>query len=287
MLGTPLERPFLLALDLRRRARIGLLWLRPAVVSRNTSAWLADRRARHEYRHLGEAELLATRTSDTVFVLGSGKSILDIPEERWRAMERFQTLSFSHFARQSPVRADYHVHGEVYEFEQYASWFRENPHYASTIHVVQEGWPAASSNELIGRRLLSRSRPVFRYRRAARAKLTPPSRRFRDGLVHSWNSSISVTNFALLMGWRRVVLVGIDLYDSEYFYLPPGVPRTDGAYVIPTESKFNFAERIVPVYGLWRREAEARGQELLVYNPRSLLASVLDVFEWPSSSKVT
>lgn len=263
-----------------RRVRVAGSMLRPRRAARSTWWWVRSRHGARSYRHLTEDELRATRTSGTVFVLGSGKSILDIPADRWRAMEQFQTVSFSQFARQEYVRADYHVHGEVFRIDEYARRFHENPRYASTIHVVQEGWPAHMGNELIARRLLPLDRPVFRYRRTARAAYAAPSRRFSDGLVHGWNSSISVTNFALLMGWRRIVLVGVDLYDREYFWTPRGVRREDEEPFLEVDDRFLHAERIASVFARWRPIVAASGAEILVYNPRSILANALDVFTW-------
>jgi hypothetical protein len=265
--------------DLARRAQLAQSMLRPRIAARSTSAWLADRRRRSAYRHLTEAELRATCTSDTVFVLGSGKSVLDVGEATWRAIERYQTVSFSQFARQQFVRADYHVHGEIYKLEEYARWFHENPHYASTVHVVQEGWPAFASNELIGRGLLPPSASVFRYRRTGRARLAPPSRSFRGGLVHGWNSATSVTNFALLMGWKRIVLVGVDLYDRAYFWLPDGTRREDEEEFLAVDDRFLHAQRIASMFALWREAAEREGVAIEIYNPRSILADVLDVFD--------
>lgn len=269
-----------LAREVVRRVRVGGAMVKPGPARRSTAAWVGDRRARGAYRHLSEAELLATRTSDTVFILGSGKSILDIPEDRWLAMEQFQTVSFSQFARQSFVRADYHVHGEIYGIDDYARWFHVNPKYASTIHVVQEGWPAHASNELVARKRLPDSARVFRYRRTARARNAPPSRRFRSGLAHGFNSALSVTNFALLMGWTRIVLVGVDLYDREYFWLKRGERREDEEDFLAVDDAFHHAERIVPMFERWRGIVEPSGVQLQIYNPRSILADVLDVFSW-------
>lgn len=282
---TPLRGALRLPLEVRRRLKIALPALRPRVLAENTRLYVADRRARRLYRELSEEELLATRRTDCVFVLGSGKSILEMSSREWELISRFDVVSFSHFLRQQFVRADYHVVGEIgREFDRYATWVRENPLYRETIYILQEGWIAASSNALVASGALLRGARVFRYRRTARAVLAPPTTRFRDGLTHGWNSSFDATNFALLMGWKRIVLVGIDLYDAEHFWLPRGVARLDGAYVIPTNSPFNMAEQVVAMYEIWKQRAATAGVALCVYNSRSLLAQVLDVFEWGAES---
>jgi hypothetical protein len=274
--GTPLARPARGALRIGRTA---LPALRPRTVVRNTRAYLLDRSARSAYPELDEDELRATRRSDTAFVFGSGKSILSIGADEWREIARFDTVSFSEFPRQRAVRADYHVVGEVADVEEYAR-ILDNPLYAGTVYVLQEGWLASDSNELLGRRLLPAGARVFRYRRTARARFAPPSESFRSGLVHGWNSSISVTNFALLAGWRRIVLAGVDLYDKEYFWLREGERRPRERPQVQASSRFPNAPLIVETFRRWRELLEPRGVELLVYNPRSLLAGALDVFDW-------
>src|SRR6266540_2360783 len=204
--------------------------LRPRTVTRLTARWVGARLARNAYRELTEAELLATRTSDTAFVFGSGRSLLDIP------------------------------------------------FYAETIYIVQREWRAEDSNELVARRLLPESARVFPYHRKSRGSYSPPSRSFAEGLVHGWNSSISVTNFAILMGFRRIVLTGIDLYDKEYFWLEKG-ERRDALRPSETPDRpFPMADEVIDVFARWRAALEPEGVELLVYNPRSRLARALEVF---------
>jgi hypothetical protein len=254
--------------------------LRPAVVSRLTSRWLAEPRGRRAYRELTEAELRATRRSDTAFVFGSGTSLRDISADEWSRIAEHSTIGFSEFARQRFVRVDYHMIGEVKGIERYAGLLRNNPFYADTVYLVQRGWLADDSNELVARRLLPENARIFRYRRTSRGAYAPPSRSFRDGLVHGWNSSISATNFAILMGFRRIVLTGIDLYDKQYFWLAPGERRDALRPSESPEQPFPMADLIVDVFGRWGGVLEPEGIELFAYNPRSRLAQALDVFAW-------
>jgi hypothetical protein len=260
--------------------RIRLAPWGPANVVRCGRAYLLDRRGRSAYTQLDEAELRAGRRSDTVFVFGSGKSLLDLDDADWARIAAHDTVGFSQFQEQDFVRVDYHLISEAHDIDRYARLFGENKRYASTVYAVQEGWLAQVGNEIVGRRLLPHGAPVFRFTRTARGVYAPPSESFSDGLVHGSNSSISTTNFALLAGWTRIVLTGIDLYDREYFYLPPGgsFPGEKPGY--DARSRFPGADATIEHFRRWRPLLEARGIELLVYNPRSLLAGALDVFSW-------
>ena len=38
--------------------------------------------------------------------------------------------------------------------------------------------------------------------------------------MHEYNSLTSVINIAYLMGWKKIILVGIDMHTHSYFYNP-------------------------------------------------------------------
>ena len=278
-------------------ARLALAWwahqLKPRTLARFGSAYLGDRLGRRSYRALSPDELRATRTSDTAFVLGSGRSVLDLGPDDWERIAACNTISFSEFHRQGFVRADYHMVGEITDaapapperaVAESARRLRENPLYAETVLLLQEGWLAVDSNSLVRRQLLPPGARVFRYRRTKRGSYAPPSRSFREGLVHGWNTSISVTNLALLMGYTRVVLVGVDMYNREYFWLEEGERRPTVPLSSAVDDPFLNAQPVVDLFRRWRALLEPAGVEIAVYNPRSLLAGALPVFRWGLSS---
>jgi hypothetical protein len=275
--------------NLKLSVALSLQQLRPGTLRADGAAWLGDRLGRRRYRTLTETELLATRTSDTAFVFGSGRSLLDIPADDWERIAECNTIGFSEFHRQWFVRADYHVIGEVADepgmdreagLREYARLLRENPLYARTVLLLQERWAARDSNDLVARRLLPTAVRVFRYRRASRGVYAPPTRSLRDGLTHGWNSAIDATNLALLLGFRRIVLAGVDMYDRGYFWLGEGERRENVPEDVSVEDPFPTTAVVVDLFRRWRELVEPDGVELAVYNPRSRLAEVLPVFAW-------
>jgi hypothetical protein len=251
---------------------------RPTHVALVGTAWLRNVGGRRAYRVLSPAELRATRRSDTAFVFGSGRSLVDITADEWRRIAEHDTISLREFPRQSWVRADYHLTGEVDELDEYARRLRENPLYADTVFVVMGGFFAHMGNELIGRRLLPVGARVFRFRRRARWRYAPPSRTPRK-LVHGPNSIFDAVNLAYALGYRRIVVAGADYYNKEYFWLAPGEarpyePGVDAAAPWPQ------TEQVVDMMGNWGELLARDGVELLVYNPRSRLTERLPVFRW-------
>jgi glycosyltransferase involved in cell wall biosynthesis len=261
-------------------------------------AWARDRVNRRRYRTIGAEDVRAARRSDRVFVFGSGASLNDIADDEWDAIAEHDVFGFNAFFNQSWVRTDFHllrggVYGELrwrphgYEVQRLIA---ANDLYSDTIFVLPEEYLGHFANVLVGRRLLPPGTRIFRYRTLPGPGL--PSTRLEDGVRHAPGTLSDCVNLAFLLGWREIVLVGVDLYDSRYFWLPPdktlGYDRAS-ANVVPMEintvrgnrpeDRHNTATAgVIEQMGEWARMLAASGVSLSVYNPRSLLAGVLPVF---------
>jgi hypothetical protein len=253
-------------------------YARPLAVKMQARLWFADRLGRRHYDSLSEEELRATRTSDTAFVFGSGRSLVDITDDEWQRIAECNTISLREFPRQQWVRVDYHLTSEVDFLEEYARRLRTNPLYADTVFVVQGGFRAIRGNELVGQRLLRPGSRIFRFHRSGPGINIPPSRGFSRGLVHGYSSIFDGVNFAYLLGFRRIVLAGVDLYNKEYFWLSAGETRTYEKTPLRAEDPFIGAEPITEMMGDWHDLLASEGVELLVLNPRSRLAERLPVY---------
>jgi hypothetical protein len=98
------------------------------------------------------------------------------------------------------------------------------------------------------------------------------------------------------MGWKEIVLVGVDLYDSRYFFLDPDktlAVDVERATTVPAERNSMHGQRydsehntarsgVVRLMAEWREALEPVGVQLTVYNPRSLLADVLPLYMPPA-----
>lgn len=261
--------------------------------------WVRARSNMRRYRVITEKELKEARRSDTLFLFGSGYSINDITESEWKHFGEHDTLGFNLFVHQRKVRMGYHMIREIGntfpnenrgpvrryglywwpEIEAYLRLLHENPLYADTILVVQSEWAAIAANTIIGWRLLDPRFRIFPFWNRSRGAYEPPSRSFREGLVHGPATLVDCVNFAYIFGWKRLVLVGIDLYDRRYFWLGAGqTSETDLRRQASFAERHNTADAIVPFLGRWGDILAREGVELSVYNPKSLLAQVLPVY---------
>jgi hypothetical protein len=262
-------------------------------------SYLRDRRHRSRYRILSADDLRERRRSQRVYVFGSGYSLNELTAEEWRQIGKHDVFGFNDFFRQRWVRVDYHVlragmEGELM-WRAYAEDIRahllSNPLFADTAYLMPEGLFADFANCLVGYGYLPDDSAIYRYRSGKSSG--PPARTLEEGLRHAMGTLALAVNIAFCLGWREIVLVGVDLYDSRYFWLPPdetqAMDPATGALVggerNPTRGNraedphFTAQAGIVGLIGSWRPILEEAGVTLSVYNPRSLLAEVLPVFE--------
>ena len=253
--------------------------------------WIVkDRINRNCTKHLSEHELCNTRTSDTIFIFGSGSSLLDLTAKDWAHFEKHNTMGFNYFMMQKKMRVDYHLIREIGlddinravwlpDIKKYMNLIIDNPFYNDTIILLQHGWKGVNGNRTIGMRLFPDKTRVFRYKNIyARHKIMPPSDSFSKGLVHGPGTLTDCVNFAYILGWKKIVLVGVDLYDNRYFWLDPDKTRRKEGSTYTSNDPYPTADLHVQQLGYWRACMAQTGAELYVSNPKSRLAEVLPVY---------
>lgn len=255
-------------------------------------AWLRFQLRRRSYRFVDGAELARRRRSDTVFVFGSGWSLNEIPPNEWARIEQHDTFGFNWFVRQRYVRCDFQLIRGIPDSDLRGAWrpqvheyFRllaESPFFADTALLIQTGFRATNGNRGIGYRLVPPGRAILLWRSLWRSHEPSPS--FEAGLTHGHSALQEAVNAAFLLGWKNIVLVGVDLYDRRYFWLDPGEARTlDAARGAGIEEPHSRAAAgMIEELGRWAEAFAAQGVTMSVHNPRSLLAGTLPVHEWPS-----
>jgi hypothetical protein len=264
--------------------------------------WGGARAGMRAYTALAHSALAARRRSDTVFVFGSGYSLNDLSPADWQHFARHDVFGFSGFVYQRWIPTGFHLVRGWDEgtaglqrwrtsAAQYARRLRENPYFASTAFILQGDYSAIFANTLLTYRLLPRGAAVCRYRTARRLD-DRLSERWSAGVTHGPGTLADTINVAYLLGWRRIVLVGVDMYDSRYFWGPPDATLDfdeGGEFAAVTvandhgiawNTKHHSARNgMVDVLGRWGALFALAGVSLMVFNPRSLLAGVLPVYE--------
>jgi hypothetical protein len=268
-------------------------------------AYLWNLRGQRSYPMLNEANFTASRRSDTLFILGSGSSVNNLTTEEWQHIAQHDTMSFNWFIHQDFVRVDYHIIRELLvaepfnrqswepEVQIYISKLENNPHYRDTILLAQAGWMAITGNRLVGCRLLNPRYRILRFHN----RLTDnplPSQHLSEGIVHHLGTLSDTIQFGIIGGWKHLVFVGVDLYDRRSFWLKPDELREDYRYYEAEKSNgtgtalkeasvdtpHNTAVNgILPFMRQWYEHLIAQGLQMSVYNPHSLLAEFMPVYE--------
>jgi hypothetical protein len=270
------------------------LWGGVRVIYRRGVAWWGDRRARRFYPgHNAQLKTLtARRRSDTIFVFGAGASLYDISPEEWAHIRQHNGIGWNLYAQQrfAPVdmliiRETHHndLPGRRAELREYVAEAFANPRLAGdTLWIIQAGWRAVAGNLLVGARWLPRSARILRYHNAARGPDQLPGERFAAGITHGAGTLTDAVNLAYVGGWQRIVLLGVDLYDMHYFTRAPWDDDPEWVAANPDRSAAHptVSSGIVQQMGLWAEWLRARGVELYVQNPRSLMTEVMPVYDW-------
>lgn len=232
-------------------------------------------------------EAIAQRKkSEALFIFGSGYSIRDLTPVEIEKMEQQDTLSFNWFIYQEFLRMDYHLIREIAsddvnpsiwkeELCRYSEQLKKNPFYQDTIFLLQIGWNAM---RMAIHGYLPDGAQCLLYS-TNREKTKYPVKDFKLGLVHGPSTLFDSINFAYLFGWKKIILVGVDLYDRRYFWLKKEETRhLDLRRNKTCRDIHNTARETVIWAKRWHNYLRKKGVELFVYNPKSLLAKSMPVF---------
>lgn len=261
----------------------------------------ARQAATDDYRLQSSEELATLRRSDRVYVFGSGYSLNEIPAEEWSEFTMHDTIGFNAFVRERWIPVSFHLirgwgeganvgYNWRKEVGELGALIRENPYYANTIFLLQDEHFAQVSRTLLAERFLPTGSRVCFYRTASSCDM--PSLNLDQGLTHLSGTLSDAVNLAFCLGWREIVLVGVDLYDTRYFWLKPDETfftdfKTGERKVASLSDRGQRYDEphstarlgVVEEIGSWQRFMARHGVSLSIYNPRSLLAETLPLFD--------
>jgi len=259
--------------------------------------WLRKQKEK-QFTILNETQFKATRSSDRIFIFGSGTSLHDITASEWEHMAEHNTLGFTLFTYQQWIRVDYHMTRELQIgqelnkphwtlwYKKFSDNFDTNPFFKDTIFMAQDGATALVSNRLIGMNFIQPRRilPFIISKRLDKKGIYPePTRRLSEGIVHASGTLTDCINLAVIGGWKHIVLVGVDLYGKRYFYdtdhhvKPEKTDETHGTVRIG----------IIENMAQWQTALKPYGQQLWIYNPLSLLTQSLPIYDPDKIDKLT
>jgi hypothetical protein len=273
------------------------------LLSEHLDAWKKMTEQVKNYDVLSTAEMLQKRTGKRVFVFGSGYSLNDIPAEEWARFSKEDSIGFSGSIYLQKLPLTYLLLRAWTETSAGSlAWqndsrdvldaIERNPFLADTVFVLPTGFTSIFTNRLVGFGLWNKAHAIGYYLPDKLGRF--PHRNIESGIVHGKSTLCSAISLAVALQYDEIVLVGVDLYDSRYFWLEPDktlgwsdaekklvVSDTTvrGAAVGSVHNTVNNG--IVSYLGEWNSHIEGNyGARLSVYNPKSLLVTTLPLFQW-------
>jgi hypothetical protein len=221
-------------------------------------SWANHLRRQLGIPYLSVLDLLQVKSSDTVFVLGSGRSINNITAQRWEVIKAHDTIALNNwlvhpfvpkfYCFESPVREP----GVEVAYDFLLDNIRRRAaDYRQTIKIIgnlkRSPWPQiaqdlpagwkdnlflADNPTVVARTVQEFTAMVHYYK--ARGLFTQTNR--IRGLF-KYNSVLTTClSLAVRLGYRRIVLCGVDLWSSDYFYHDPrSFPETASISVHPRD----------------------------------------------------
>ena len=252
---------------------------------------------------LSNAEMLDLRqykTSDTVFLLGSGSSINQISDRQWSVIKQHDTIGFNFWPVHSFVPRIF-VFESVAEvrqkilFSKFLSLLNSRAKaYAHVPKIVTE----AKKLEL--RQIATELTPEFKKNLYVAYTVSIVARKeseleqglkflagkdyfapdYKAGRLFKYGGSvIAMISLALKMNYRRIVLCGIDLGDAHYFYQDAARHPSTADWEFIPKTDVHLTARKLPwmipaqevIYTFKRVILDPKGVEIFVLNRNSTL----------------
>lgn len=280
--------------------------------------WLAKLERAGSGRRLTELSIGQHRRSDTVFVFGTGASLNNYPAEYWEVIRKHDSIGMNFFMLHEHVPT-FHVMEDVggIRTQILTERYLRRGDYAATPLILKTQLTNLSADRVSSRLenmaqlpdeiraraylsldLLAAGKTISgmeaAYRLTSRLGLWKPKDKFL--MLTKRRGSVSyVINLAARAGYRRIVLCGVDLNHTEFFYdsrrteleargLP--VPENDeNGRVHSTNDPTNHPITIHSVLlAIKEHVLDPAGIELSVGSVTSALYPDLPCFDWDSAA---
>ncbi|WP_422689621.1 hypothetical protein [Candidatus Methylopumilus universalis] len=259
--------------------------------------------AKSNLRVISKKELLLKKKTKRIFIYGSGYSLNKISDKEWRKIKKYDSLGFNGSFHLKKIDFSYHILRAGYEtvdgifnWKAYANYalsiINGNFHMDKTIFLFPRGIASSFTNNIIGNNLWPKHKPIFFYNTDRVG--TKPHQNVLLGLPQRAGTLCMAISFAVSMKYEEIVMIGVDLYDNQYFWVPKNKTlnwssKEEREIIsdltvrgISAKDKHNTVNNgVVEIVQNWAdylyRTHKVR---LTVYNKKSLLAGPVEVFRW-------
>jgi hypothetical protein len=188
---------------------------------------------------LETVDLPSLRTSDTLFILGSAWSINDISDQRWQTIGRHDSVGINFWPAHPFVPRFFHFEDIAYDdqpvmYEAFQKLLElRSEDYGNTFKIITEvssvggrrtifELPAGMKKNLyvgFSMPVVARNEEEFTAGVEYMQSIGAFSPHAGVGWLFKYGGSvIAMMTLAVLMGYKRIILCGVDLNKQDYFY---------------------------------------------------------------------
>jgi hypothetical protein len=243
-----------------------------------------------------------TTNNKRIFIFGSGYSLNSISPKEWKGIrESGDTMSFNAFYHSKFIDLDYYIIREITDsltFKIFPPTLRKRLNSVFNIKEMKSIFKLIKSNDkmkntkyfvlcdkksgtsilyyMLYKKFINLyglfSNP---YDRTINWPISDSSK----NIAHGAATLLDAINIAYLLGYKEIVLAGVDLYDRNYFYLKKGVTRNfDKKKGFFANDYHNTSKHIIETLKMWKPVLKNKGITIKILNPKSLLNEVFEIY---------
>jgi hypothetical protein len=233
------------------------------------------------------------KKSDTIIIYGCGSSINDITDMEYHTLRQFDSCAFNWFCF-SGIPTTYYIVREQANIEKringqetpdnfYDYMNHDYKNSCLLIHDISHHSPNAhnysdheNSSRFKSEKIILRDKKL--KGNDPGVKQWRDSSIFSSGLFHGKCTLTNALHFAVWMKYKKIIFVGVDLYDSRYFWLKDNETRHTVAHKKQTmNSRHQTAKDAI---GLVKSVKKYYPKiKMYTYNKKSLLSNVIGVWD--------
>lgn len=242
---------------------------------------------------LSENNFNSSKHNDTLIVYGCGSSINELNDDDKEHFSQFDSIAFNWFCK-SNIKAKYYLIREQANIPSRSSKDEtpekliknlNNDVYKNSILIVHKLSEKSGDclhyedpkilNQFNHNGIIVNDLKL--HNNAYGVDLWDNTNILSQGVYHGRATLNNVLHVAVYMKYKSIIFVGVDLYDSRYFWVKEGATRHSVKKKGRNyKDKYFLAKRIVDLVSETKKKYKIN---MSVYNKKSLLTSIMGVYK--------
>jgi hypothetical protein len=245
---------------------------------------------KYKKNRLNINQLKKFKKTKTVFIFGSGYSLKKIKKSKWKKLSKFDSIGFNNTILLKKINFTYHVNREIKNskknIKKQVNLINRNKQLNKTVFLMPEGIANEYTNNIFSKNIWDKSKKFFLFKTNRITHI--PFGDLNIGLIHKSGTLMDCISLAYYLEYKRIVLVGVDLYDRRYFYVPKN--KTSVSLGIPADKDIHnkqvdyIHQTMINKLEYYIKKIDKffkkKNISLEVYNNKSLLKKNLKLFKF-------